>query len=249
VKQAFFDTFGAVTSVAYLLLAVNVLTMIATLPLSAVALATDLAHTWPALVMGFPLTAIACYAAFACFAEHSGGGLSVVRTFAAAWVDGLRQVGMYGVVGAAAAGILAVDIVGLAGTPLGWVAIPVLGTMAAVGLATLVVAIAAAGEFRSVRRVDLAKASLACAVRRGGWSLVSLAALGAWAATFAVRPALALTLVTGPVLYVVWSNSRHALQPLRLRLNPPRPTAPLSGLTAPSEGRERSIPTPRGVPR
>lgn len=218
-KTAFGDAFYKFTVVTYLLAAVSLLTVLTTAPVWAVALATDLAVTWPALVVAAPLAAPAVYAAFACFSEHAAGGVKFASVYLSAWRCGWRRTLPFGVAATALILVVAVDAVALAGSAAGALTIPLLVVTAAVTGATFVTATAAAQEFASTRRRDLVKAGLYCSIRHGGWSLATLAALALWGLFLTRDAVLALTLALGPVLYFTWANARHALRPLRQRLN------------------------------
>jgi hypothetical protein len=225
VKKGFADTFVTITSLAYLLLGVSCLTTAATAPIWLILLATDLSQTWPALLLAAPLAGPATYAAFACFADHTDGGLKVVSVYLRAWREGVRRAGPLGLAVTALVAVVVVDVIGLAGSPAGALAAPVLAMTGACGLASFFIAVAAAQEFAALRRLALIKASLYCAIRHGGWSLISLAALALWVAFLSRGAIWSLAAVLGPVLYLVWANSRHSLTPVRatIALAPPPP--------------------------
>ncbi|MDR0591916.1 MAG: hypothetical protein LBG60_01390 [Bifidobacteriaceae bacterium] len=224
-RRSFGQAFLAISSTAYLMLGVSALTALATAPAWGVALTTDLAATWPALVLAAPLAGPALYAAFACFSDHAQGGLKVFGVYARAWPVGLRRAGPFGLAASALGAVIAVDAFAAARAGAGTPALPALAALAVVGAvvaATFLTAVAAAQEFGSVRRRDLAKAALYCSVRRGGWSLFTLAALALWLAALTRGAVWALAVALGPALYLAWSNSRHVLAPLRAWLGEPR---------------------------
>jgi hypothetical protein len=225
VKRAFGDAFVKLTSVVYLMLGVSVLTTAATVPVWMVALGTDLALTWPALVITAPLFGPAAYAAFACFDDHLEGGLKVVSVYARAWRAGLRPGGTLGVAATLLGTVLVTDAVALAGSKSFALALPALATTGAVGLVTFFTCVGAAREFPAVKLRHLAKASLFCSVRGMGWSLVTLCAWALWGWFLTRNAVLALAVALGPILYLVWANSGHSLGPLRGSLNARPPAA------------------------
>jgi uncharacterized membrane protein YesL len=192
--------------------------MLTCLPLMVVPLATDLTVTWPALVLFGPLAGPAVLAAFACFREHSGGGVKVISVYFKAWWRHLRRGLRVGLILAVAVVVIVVDALAFAGQVQAAAVVPFFGIVGLVGLATWFVELAAIEEFGRLRLRDSAKASLYCAIRGGGWSLVSLVGAAIWGLVLIGKPVLAWSIATAPVLFLIWANSRHALQPLRRHL-------------------------------
>jgi hypothetical protein len=214
-KPAFPHTFLTVSTTLYLILAVSVLTTLATAPVWALALLTDVTVTWFPLTLALPLLAPALFAAFATFRGHAEGECAVIRPWARAWVQGVRRAGPFGLGLAALVVVLAADVLFVAGQAVAALALPGLAVVAAVALVTFVAAVAAAEEFPDLTRFVTAKAALACAVRGLGWSLVTLAVLAVYAVLLTGVPGWGLGVATAPVLYVAWANARRVLRPLR----------------------------------
>jgi hypothetical protein len=208
-------TFLKVTSTVHLVLVSSFLTTLATSPLVLLVFGTDLTQTWFAVVLSSPLAAPALFATFATFRAHADGDLQSARTWVRAWPGGVARTWRVGAVGAALLFVVAVDATFTAGTPLFTAMAPFLVLVVALATVTGVTLVAALEEFPNLRLWPTTKASLFCAVRGGGWSLLTLAALGVYASLLATNAFLALTLATGPVLYVLWANARHALAPVR----------------------------------
>ncbi|MDR1514026.1 MAG: hypothetical protein LBS56_11220 [Propionibacteriaceae bacterium] len=208
-------TFLKVTSTVHLVLVSSFLTALATSPLVLLVFGTDLTQTWFAVVLASPLAAPALFATFATFRAHADGDLQPARTWVRTWPGGVARTWRVGAAGAALLFVVAVDATFTAATPLFTAMAPFLALLVASATVTGVTLVAALEEFPGLRLWPTTKASLFCAVRGGGWSLLTLAALGVHASLLATNAFLALTLATGPVLYVLWANARHALAPVR----------------------------------
>ncbi len=201
---------STVFGVAYLGMVTNALLVDACLPFLALLVATDPAVTWPALVALAPLTLPAFVATCQVFADSSGG---VVRTFAAAWRRSFRKAVALGAVATALLTVLVVDVVALFGRTIGAVVIPVLAVLVLLAVVTTIHAIVVLADAPTARLRDVLWWSVFLAVRQWYLTVVSLVVLSVQAAFLVERPALALGLSAAPVLYVVWSNARHALRP------------------------------------
>ncbi|MDR1800056.1 MAG: hypothetical protein LBR19_09315 [Bifidobacteriaceae bacterium] len=242
-STGFSEGFLRVTTVLYLMMGVSVASMLALAPVIGLALGTDLAQTWPALVLVAPLAGPAVYGVFGCCRAHGDGSTTVLRDYARAWRAGLRRALPLGVVAALFGLVIAVDVVALVGQPFGLVALPVVAMMAVVGLLAWLAALAALEEFGHLKRRDALKAALVCVIRQPAWSLLSLLGLGTWALVLAGRPVLALGVASGPVLYLVWANARHCLRPLRRHLEEAAAGDPgVAGAPAPNRARRLAPP-------
>ncbi|GIF04246.1 hypothetical protein [Actinoplanes siamensis] len=213
------ETLSGLFDLLYLALMTNVLLSVALLPLLAALFS-------PVFLLTAPLAAPGLCAAFAVFAAHPG---PVVRTFVTAWRSSLRRAAALGVLTTAALVVLGVDVRAAGRHPAGAVVIPVLAVLIALMVATTVLALVALAERPAARLRDVLRAGLVLSVRRWYLTLPSLGVLGLLEALFAAKPALALALAAGPLLYLVWANSRWTLTPaLGTRLvsgvasNPPR---------------------------
>ncbi|WP_367128543.1 hypothetical protein [Saccharothrix sp. HUAS TT1] len=210
------ETYDRVFGTAYTLLATSALVVGATAPLLAVLLLTPVTTTWPLLLPTAPLLGPAVAAAHAVFtAAARDGGAPVVRGYLRAWRQHARRA--LAVSGAATALLLvvAVDIRAAWGTSVGAVAIPVLAVLAALTTVTALVALTAVVERPDLPVRRLLPACLALAVRAPHFTATSLVALWVLAAAVTAAPVLAVALLTGPALYVVWVGSRATLQPVR----------------------------------
>lgn len=217
------ETCARVFGTAYALLATGVLVVVATSPFLAVLLLTPVAATWPLLVLTAPLAGPAVAAAHAVFpAATRDDTAPVVRGFLRAWRSHARRASAVSGAATAALLVLAVDVRAAWGAPVGAVAIPVLAVLAVLTAVTALVALTAVVERPDVPVRRLAPACLALAVRAPHLTAVSLAALWVWATAVRAAPVLALALLTGPVLHVVWVGSRATLRPLRTATEPAR---------------------------
>jgi uncharacterized membrane protein YesL len=227
-KQSFASGFVRITAGLYVIIVVDILVLVTCLPLIALVVGTDLTRSWLATALVSPLLAPAVWAAFASFRAHGEGDLAIARVYFRAWRAAWRRIGPYGLAAALLTIVVVVDVQAVAGLALAYAVIPVLAVVTVVAWGTLTLALAATEEFPTLRRLDALKASLYYAIRRGQWTLVSLVIVGTWLAGLMAKPSLALTVATGPVLYVVWANCRAALRPLRERLEPApvEPTSP-----------------------
>lgn len=201
---------GAVFEFAYLGLMINALLVVACLPFVAVLVGTDVASTWPVLVVLAPFTMPAFVATCQVFADSSGG---VVRTFVRGWRQSLRKAVALGAIVTVLATVLVVDVRVLFGQRAGAVAIPVLVVLTVLVLATTIHALVVLADAPTDRLRDILWWSAFLAVRRWYVAGVSLVVLGVQATFLFEHPALALGLSAAPALYVAWTNARHALRP------------------------------------
>ncbi|QFZ21002.1 hypothetical protein [Saccharothrix syringae] len=220
------QTYDRIFGTAYALLVTGALTAGASAPFLAVLLFTPVATSWPLLVLTAPsLGPAVCAAHAVCAATAWDGGAPVVRGFLRAWRRHARRALAVSGAATAALVVLAVDVRAFWGTPAGAVATPVLAVLAVLTAATALVALTGVVEHPDVPVRRLAGACLFLAVRRPHLTLVSLAALWVLAAAVAALPVVALALLTGPVLHVVWVSGHAALRPLRAGEHDPRPVA------------------------
>ncbi|HWR86371.1 MAG TPA: ferredoxin-NADPH reductase, partial [Rhodoglobus sp.] len=138
----------------------------------------------------------------------------VVRPFTAGWRATWRRSMLLGVALSALLVVLLVDVRMLSPLQAGVVIIPVLGVLAALALATGLVALVAISEAPAARLRDVIKASLYLGARRWYLTAVSMVVLGTQLMLFASMPALAIGLSAAPALYLAWANSRYTLRPV-----------------------------------
>ncbi|WP_125773331.1 DUF624 domain-containing protein [Antribacter gilvus] len=219
------ETYELVIGTVYTGLMTNLLLVVACLPVVVVAVATDLASSWPLLALTAPLVAPALTAAFAVFAAHGDDGSTpVVRTFVRSWRRHARRSLAIGALATVVVVVLAVDVAFFWGRPAGAVVIPLLVTLAAGTVATAVLALAAVPELPEARLRDVLLPALFLGARRWYLGLASLVVLGLLAAMIVTRPAVGLGFVAAPLLYVVWGACRFTLGPLTgLRPGSPGP--------------------------
>ncbi|MEV7972607.1 ferredoxin-NADPH reductase [Cellulomonas sp. NPDC089187] len=201
----------------YVGLMTNLLLVIAVLPAVALLLFSDIAGTWPLLVLASPLLAPALTATFAVFADFSDhGSTTAVRTFARAWWRDLRRSLTLGAAVAAVVSIAAVNIRFLMSTSggAGAMLIPIQAMLALIALATGLMALVGVPELRDLRLRDLLRAALYLAMRRWYLTVGAFVVLGLLGSLVIARPAIALGVAAAPLLFVVWGTLRFALRPL-----------------------------------
>jgi uncharacterized membrane protein YesL len=208
------ETWASLIGMIYLGLIVNLLLVIACLPMVALLVTTDPVYSWPLLAVAAPLAAPGLAAAFRAFREHGAGGLGPIRAFVAGLRDTWRRALLIGVAVAAVVVVLLVDVRMLSNTALAVVTVPLLAVLALVALAVGLVALVAIAEVPAARLRDVLRASLYLSLRRWYLTVASLAALAAQVAVFATAPALGLGLTASAALYFAWTNSRFTLRPV-----------------------------------
>ncbi|MBN9374396.1 MAG: DUF624 domain-containing protein [Cellulomonas sp.] len=219
------ETYETVFSVAYLGLVTNALLAVGLAPLLAVLLTTDPASSWPLLAVLLPLATPTLAAAFAVFAAYSADPtIGVIRTFARTWRTSFRRAATIGALAAATLVVLGVDAHAAATRPVAAWAVPVLGVVALLVVATTLLALVATAEVPGARLRAVLKAALYLGARRWYLTVVSLAVLALLVGLLAAKPALAIGLATAPLLYVVWANSRFSLRPALPAHEAPSPT-------------------------
>ena len=208
------DTMSTIFGVTYLGLVTNVMLVISCLPLVALLVLTDPAETWPYL-MGFaPLIAPAMTGAFTVFRRHSDeGSLEVVRGFWRGWWSTARQALILGLFATGMLFLFVVDIRLMTGLNLTTLTVPLLLMLILLVVGILPIAMVAVAEVPNTRLSEVIRISTVLGVRRWYLTLLSLVILGSFAAFFIVKPALAIGLAAGPMLYVVWANGRFTLKP------------------------------------
>ncbi|GAA1293539.1 DUF624 domain-containing protein [Saccharothrix xinjiangensis] len=210
------ETYDRVFGTAYTLLATSALVVVASAPFLAVLLLTPVVTSWPLLLPTVPLLGPAVAAAHAVFtAAAQDEGAPVVRGYLRAWRRHARRALAVSGTATAVLLVVAVDIRAAWGTSAGAVAIPVLAVLAVLTAVTALVALTAVVERPDLPVRRLVPACLALAVRAPHFTLTSLAALWVLASAVSAAPVLAIALLTGPALYVVWVGSRATLRPVR----------------------------------
>lgn len=208
------ETWASLIGMVYLGLIVNLLLVVACLPLVAVLVTTDPLHSWPLIAVAAPLAAPGLAAAFRAFREHAGGGLGPIRAFAAGLRATWRRALAIGAAVTAVVVVLLVDVRMLSNTAVAVFTVPLLGVLALVAIAVGLVALVAIAEVPAARLRDVLRASLYLGLRRWYLTAASLAAFVAQIAVFATAPALGLGLTASAALFFAWTNSRFTLRPV-----------------------------------
>ena len=208
------EMWASLIGIIYLALVVNLLLVIACLPLVAVLATTDPLHSWPLVAAAAPLAAPGVAAAFRAFREHGAGGLGPIRAFAAGLRHTWRRALLIGAAVTAAVVVLLVDVRMLSNTAVAVVTVPLLAVLVLVAVAVGLVALVALAEAPAARMRDVLRASLYLSLKRWYLTAASLLALVAQAAVFATAPALGLGLTASAALYFAWTNSRFTLRPV-----------------------------------
>ena len=211
-ERSFADIFLRISGVCYLILMGDLLLMITTVPVWALVFFTPLDQSWMALALVAPILAPAVSGAFAAFQAYvEDGSTAVVRSFLRGWASQIKKTL---VLGAALSGLVVVLVVNLhaaAGTAWGALAAPGYCVTGLLGVVAFFTGLALIGRRPEIPRWQAMKAGLIAGVRGGLWSLVSLAALGVFAAMLWQRAALALIAAPAPVLFVVWYDANRAI--------------------------------------
>ncbi|NUT98759.1 MAG: ferredoxin-NADPH reductase [Saccharothrix sp.] len=202
------ETYNRVFGTAYTLLVTGALVAVAVAPFLVVLVITPSAWL---LVPTAPLLGPAVAAAHAVFAADAG---DVVRGYLRAWRRHARRSLAVSGTATGVLLVLAVDVRAAWGTSVGAVAIPVLAVLAVLTAVTALVALTAVVERPDLPVRRLLPACLALAVRAPHFTVLSLVALWVHATAISAAPVLAVALLTGPALYVVWAGNRATLRPV-----------------------------------
>lgn len=215
------ETYELVFGMVYVGMATNLLLVVACLPAVVVLVGTELAVTWPVLVVTAPLLGPALIAAFAVFDEFgSQGRTTPVRTFVRAWRRYLRRGLAIGASATAVALVLVVDVVFFWDMTAGALVIPILVVLTAGVLVTFVLALAASVHRPGDRLRTVVASALFLGARRwylGVGIVVVLVLLGS---LVTVRPALGLGFAAAPLLYAIWGAAGLALRPVPRAVRP-----------------------------
>ena len=207
------ETYGQAFATVYVFVATNFLLVVACLPLLLpLAVVADPLASWPFFVVMSTILAPAYAASCEVFAEFSkDGSARVVRTFAAAWVRTARKALVIGAVVALSITVLGIDLVAAQNHSLGALTAPVFVVLGMLVVGAAPLALTALAENPGATLRVLALPSVYLAIRRWYLTLVSLLALAVLAVVVVAKPALGLFLLSAPMLYVVWANSRYCL--------------------------------------
>jgi len=208
------DSWASLIGMIYLGLIVNLLLVVAALPLVALLVTTDPSYSWPLLAIAAPLAAPGLAAAFRAFREHADGGLGPIRGFAAGLRDTWWRALVIGAAVTAVVVVLLADVRMLAASPAAVFTVPLLGVLGLLALGMGLLALVGFAEVPTARFRDVLRASVHLCLRRWYLTAVSLVVLGLQVAVFAAAPALGLGLTASAALYLAWTNSRFTLRPV-----------------------------------
>jgi uncharacterized membrane protein YesL len=212
------ETWARIIGYIYVILAVNLLMVLAMLPLLTMLVATDPRQTWPLIVLVAPLCAPALVGAFTTFASFPGEQTIgwAFATFVRGWWDGLGRSLTIGALTTAATVILIIDIAAVWGRSIGAAAIPVFVVLTLLTLVTALHALVALAERPRARIRSVLVVGAYAGLRR--WYLTGLSFLAVTALwlLFTQAPAMALGFAATPLWYIAWANSRFALAPALL---------------------------------
>jgi len=210
--RGFSGAFLAVSGMFYVMLMTNFLLVLTGLPVWVLGLMLDLRKTWLWVAIFAILLAPALAGAYSVFKAYSlDGSLTALRTFFRGWWASLRRVLPVGVFFQALFFVAGVDLYVMTLWGYGSLALPVVVVVVALGTVTAMVSWVGLLDRPDLGRWAVVKACVYLAVRKPGWSLLSLVVLGLAASIIWVKPAIGLGLLLGPALYVVWGNSRRTL--------------------------------------
>ncbi|GII77038.1 hypothetical protein Sru01_20200 [Sphaerisporangium rufum] len=213
------ETYELLFATVYAGLMTNVLLALTCAPLlAALAIVGD--ASWPFLaVLSLPCGP-ALAGAFGGFAALGDGSADVARSFWRGYRRAAPRALLLWSGGAAAVGVLAVDVAAVAPTAWGPALVPFFLVMSAL-VVTVVFAllVLVAGAAEPVRLRPLILPCLYLVVRRWYLPAFGLAVLGLAVAAVLLKPVAGIFLTASPLLYVAWATTRFALAPLL----PPHP--------------------------
>ena len=208
------DTWAGMIGMLYLGLIVNLMLLLASLPLVVLLVTTDPVYSWPLLALAAPLCAPGIAAAFRAFREHQDGGRGPLRAFRAGLRDTWRRALVVGVVVVALVAVVLVDVRMLSATSAAVFVVPLLGVLAVLTVAIGLLALVAIAEVPGARLRDVVRACALLGIRRWYLTAASLVALDVQAGVFAAAPAIGLGITASAILFFVWTNSRFTLRPV-----------------------------------
>jgi len=202
--------FGSIFNIVYLVIGLNLLLAVTCAPVWLLALFVPLKNSWLWLAVSGILLAPALAGAYAVFRAYKvDESVTIFKTYLTAWAASWPRVWRPGLCLVAGSLIVGLDVYVMWRWGMLMGALPVAVVLVAGALATACVAWVGFAAQPDVGWWDVVKGSAALAVRQFGWSLLTLIMLVVAAAAVWVSPLIGLGLVVTPVLYVVWSDSRH----------------------------------------
>lgn len=206
------ETLDTIFGYVYAILMVDLLLVVANLPLVGMLLvARDALQAWP-VVLVLSLTVSPSLAG--AFEVYRSLGDGSPRPFAAFW-RGYRRRGaaaaVLGLAAAAVVGFVLYDGAIIAGTVWAVLLGPTLLVVALVAVATTLTAIAGLTVFERASVRAIAKAALYVAVRRWYFSALALVLVGLSVAALLAQPVLGM-LAPGLLLYAVFANAHYGFR-------------------------------------
>lgn len=210
------ETYEKLFSTVYAGLMTNVLLAVTCAPLlAALAVVPDPLASWPFFAVLSVPCAPALAGAFGCFAGLGEGSTDVLRTFRRSYRRAAPRALLVWAGGAAAVGVLAVDVAAVAPTRWAPALVPFFLTASALVVAVVFALLVLVAEERGpVRLRPLLLPCLYLVVRRWHLSALGLAVLGLAVAAVLLRPVAGVLLACSPLLYVAWATTRFALAPI-----------------------------------
>jgi len=210
--KGFAGAFLEITGIIYILLMTNLMIAVTCLPVWVFALLIDIRASWLWLAVTSILLAPALAGAYAVFKDYSlNRSTTAVRTYFSSWWKSWRRVGLVGLGFQVFFLVVGLDFYAMRLWGYGAWALPAAVVLVAVGSVTAMVAWVGLADRPDLKRRDVLKVSLYLAIRKPGWSLLTLVLLVVLAMILWASPALGLGITLAPGLYVVWGNSRRTL--------------------------------------
>jgi len=210
--KAFSGAFMALFGLVYVMLMTNLMLAVTCAPVWILAVFVPLNLSWLWVAVTAILLAPALAGTYEVFKGYSvDKSYSAIRPFFRAWWRSWRRVGLPGLAFQGFFFVVCVDFYTLGLWGYAMVALPVTVVLLVVGVATALVSWVGLLERPDLPRRAVIKAAVYLAIRKFGWTVISLLVVAALAMVTYERPAIGLGLLIGPALYVVWGNSRRTL--------------------------------------
>lgn len=212
-----YTTFESIFDAAYRCLAIGFLVALANTPiLLFVQLVIAPLASWPLLFLLSLTLGPSLAAGFWSFTQcQLTGDSKPVRFFFSGYRQTWRRALAIWALTVALLLFLFVDVLAVWGTQFAALLGPVFAVLALLGISTSIVSLAAISQpGHGLTVLATIKISAFLAVRKFPLTLVTLILLTAWVFISLAQPIIGLFLVSGFILYAIWSNSRGTLAPL-----------------------------------
>lgn len=224
----FANTFLKISSTAYLILMGNLLIAVVTLPVSLLLVFVPLHQAWLWLTLTFPMVFAGLAASFSTFHAHvRQGSMTVIRDFFAGWARHAKKSLVIGGLCSLFLTVIGLDLYALDGTAFGSLAAPIMVVTALIGISAGFVAVGLVVAEDSISWRRAVTLGLFLAVRKGQWSILSLAGVALFAWMIWARPATALVLAPAPLVYFIWFNTGRILASYMPSYDEMEPTPPV----------------------